>query len=195
MKGLLFKDLFLMRKTIWVYLLMVVIFAVTQGQAGLVFTLFYSITIPITLINYDEVDHFDRMQTVMPVRGVALVLDKYVCAWAAIAFVAVCFFARGLFPGEPAGTPAIVFGVAASLIVQATLLPMMYRFGIERGRTIYVVVLMALGVLLGAVSSLWEHAVFAVPDAAALILLAVAALASAASVPLSAKLYADRYLS
>ena len=195
MKGLLFKDLFLMRKTVWVYLAMVAVFAVSEGQAGLVFTLFYSITIPITLINYDETDHFDRLQVTMPPRGVALVLDKYVCAWVATAFVAVCFFARGLFPGEPAGTPAIVFGVAASLLVQASLLPMMFRFGIERGRTLYIVVLMALGVLLGAAGSLWEHAVFTVPDAAAVILLAVAVLANAASVALSAKLYADRYLS
>ena len=43
MKGLLLKDLYMSRKTVGIYLLMIAIFAICQGDTGVIFTLFYAI--------------------------------------------------------------------------------------------------------------------------------------------------------
>lgn len=194
MKGLLIKDFYLCRKILWIYALMIAIFAVAQGQQGVLFSLFYSVTIPINLINYDEGDRFDRLQTALPLSWTARVLDKYVCAWATIAVVTVCYGVRGLLPGGgEVGIAALLFSVAAVLTVQAIMLPMLFRFGTERGRTLCFIAVFALAVLLGALGDMWDHVTLSSPSlAAGAALLLLAALASAASVALSAKVYERR---
>lgn len=194
MKGLLIKDVYLCRKILWIYALMIAIFAVAQGQQGVLFSLFYSVTIPINLINYDEADRFDRLQAVLPLSWTARVLDKYVCAWATIAVVTVCYGVRGLLPGGgDIGIAALLFSIAAVLIVQAIMLPMLFRFGAEQGRTLCFIAVFALAVLLGAAADMWEHVTLSSPSiAVGAALLLLAALASAASVALSAKVYERR---
>lgn len=194
MKGLLIKDFYLCRKILWIYALMIAIFAVAQGQQGVLFSLFYSVTIPINLINYDEGDRFDRLQTVLPLSWTARVLDKYVCAWATIAVVTVCYGVRGLLPGGgDVKIAALLFSVAAVLTVQAIMLPMLFRFGTERGRTLCFIAVFALAVLLGALGDMWDHVTLSSPSLAVeAAMLLLAALASAASVALSAKVYERR---
>ena len=157
MKGLLIKDFYTCRKTIWVYLLMIGVFAVASSANGVIFALFYAIMIPINLIAIDERDHFDNLLPTMPVGGAALVLDKYIASWMMVALALVVYFVRCLFPGAQVDLAIVFVSVSIVLISQSISLPLIFRFGVERGRMIYMISIIAQAALLGALGAVWEE--------------------------------------
>ena len=194
MKGLLLKDLYIGRKGIGVYLMMIVIFAIARSGSAAIFALFYAIMIPINLISIDERDRFDRLLPAMPVSGVSMVLDKYVVSWAMVGIAGVVYFVRGLFPGMELDLPVLLIGMSIALISQSISLPLIYRFGIERGRMIYLIAIMGQAAVLGALGALWEdYLALAVPQVIVVPLaLCVGIGMSVGSVFVSSRVYAAR---
>ena len=193
MKGLLLKDLYMSRKTFWVYLLMMVVFAVVQSTTGVVFALFYAIMIPVNLIALDERDHFDSLLPMLPVGGVATVLDKYVISWCMMGIGVVFYFVRCLFPDAQFEPGMLLVGIGICMVSQAISLPLIYKFGVERGRMIYLVAIIAQASLLGALGSIWENYLAQIaPMLTAVLMLAAGAALSAGSVVVSSRVYLAR---
>lgn len=157
MKGLLLKDFYMSRKTIWIYLFMIILFAAAQSANGAIFGMFYAIMIPVNLIAQDERDHFDSLLPMLPVSGRQRVMDKYVISWGMIAVALVVYFVRCLFPDAQVEMALVLMGVSIVLISQAISLPLIYRFGVERGRMIYMIAIIGQAALLGALGAAWEE--------------------------------------
>ena len=157
MKGLLLKDFYMSRKTIWIYLFMIILFAAAQSANGAIFGMFYAIMIPVNLIAQDERDHFDSLLPMLPVSGRQRVMDKYIISWVMIAVALVVYFVRCLFPDAQVEIALVLMGVSIVLISQAISLPLIYRFGVERGRMIYMIAIIGQAALLGALGAAWEE--------------------------------------
>lgn len=155
MLGLMLKDIMNLKKTFRIYILFIVFYALLSfaGSAASSFmgVMIILITLlPISAISYDERAKWDRYALTMPVSRHMMVLSKYLLGILL------------LIPGILAG---LLFGVIAdmdiyenlvvcaslaltSLFMLSILLPVIYRFGVERGRIIMIAVFLLPAVLI-----------------------------------------------
>ena len=202
MKGLLIKDICVLSKQMKAFLLLTLVFAVTQQTITQGFGLMYFSSLAVTAIAYDEQVSWNRYAAMMPYRTRDLVLSKYVLGIAGcfgvfileIAAAAVYCFAKG----QPADMLAekvqmIVVFFCTALILMSVNLPLVFRLGAEKGR--YVWIFVTLGVAAVVVASveklpgLWSLKPSVYPLAAA----AAAVIFLAGSVVLSLKAYRAKY--
>lgn len=150
MKGILIKDFYTLRKTLGLYVLMTVILSIGSSEKMSFFALFYATMLPVNLIAFDERSRFEQMQAMMPLSGFSCVLDKYLVGFAGMLFAALIGGGRALIAGEGAAfMQGIGLALTLCLLVQAVLVPLVLRFGVVRGRMIYVFALIMLAALLG----------------------------------------------
>lgn len=148
MKGILYKDLMTIRKTVWIYVALVVLLAGFGSEFQLMFAMVYSLMLPVNILAYDERSHFERLQSAMPVSGLACVADKYLIGYVSIAFAIVVAMVRSaLFPGYAVPVWLMLASTAMALLAVSIVLPIMFRLGTEKGRMVY---LLAIGVQMAA---------------------------------------------
>lgn len=193
MKGILLKDMMTLKRTMLLYLVLIVFFAVSNGGSGAAFAMFYSIAMPVNMIAVDERSRFDRLMPMLPVRRIDCVLDKYIGAWGCLALAAVLgIVSESVKAGALVLSPVILPAVAVCLVSQAITLPLLFKFGVDQGRMIYMIAIIVMAGLLGALGSLIDGQFF-VPAQwlTALALLAGVAL-NAGSILVSERVYLGR---
>ena len=151
MKGLILKDLLVLRQQSRIYLFMVLMFAgfaflnkdpsFAGGMAAIV-----AVMLPITALSYDERSGWDRLALSMPLGRRELVLSKYALGGLCSAAAFLISFVLGLVSPGSEGSPladafmsALIFwGIC--LFLFAILMPLFVRFGVEKGRMIMLAV-------------------------------------------------------
>ena len=149
MKGLILKDLYMVKSYLRAFLILMVAFVLlstfSQDNA---FFLFYPIilagSMPFTLIAYDERSKWNQYCTALPVSRKAIVSARYIIAL--LFFLAVFVLAALLQPFSPAFTPegytlTLSLLVVMGLLTPTILLPLTFRFGVEKGRLFYYVII------------------------------------------------------
>jgi len=202
MKGLIIKDLFALRKQ-GKMMLMIAAFYVAFSVFTKNISMLSAMTavicsmMPITTMSYDEFCKWDRYALAMPVSGRTIVLSKYILGGililAGFLTVSAASIAVVAITGEmPVGEAIFTsFAVStASLALQAILLPILFKFGVEKGRFI----LLPLFLVPMATIFLLSKLGFSLPDTHTLKLLAylspaVVILIVTASVFLSIRIY------
>lgn len=166
MKGLLLKDLYMAAKYCRVYPIIVLVFAAASiFSDGNIFFLFYPILmagiIPVTLMSYDEKSRWEvysgafpytRKQLVTVKYGVALlVLGCSVALIAAVQGIHLVFSAKADWLGY-----ALLLAVMLplGLFPPCILLPVMFRFGVDKGRIVFYAVIIVVCGALGALGAL-----------------------------------------
>ena len=196
MKGLLYKDVRILWKTMKLYLLMIVIFCLTPSDTfGFlrIFFVIYTALLPVTLQSYDERSHWTRLADMLPYSHRDLVLNKYLLGWAlALAAGLVLLagrFLTGSAPGE--AVTALSSAWSGTLVVQAVSYPLFFRFGVEKGRlAMFLAIAITCGVAAGAaVAGPIPHSTAL---SAAPLVLPFALVLCLASVPLSVRWYGSR---
>lgn len=146
MKGLLLKDLYALKKQAKVILAMAafyVFYAVIMKNFSMLASMIVVVCaiLPITTISYDEFCHWDRYMLSTPVSRRTAVLSKYVFAvlldLAGVALVMAVGAVIRLFSDVVSSREvfAVPLGVgAAALIFISVILPVIFRFGVEKGR-------------------------------------------------------------
>lgn len=141
MKGLLLKDLYLAKKHCRSYVLMVIVFmgAAMMNPNGLFFIFYPCILagmLPVTLLSYDERSGWDVYSGTLPCSRAQLVSAKYIFGLtvqaAVLAVVSLCLALRGSLSGE-----IFVMLIAISSAGGSISLPVMFRYGVEKGRIAY----------------------------------------------------------
>ncbi len=160
MKGLLLKDLMMMLKYGRLTLLACLIFSLAGwlGEPNL-FMMLYPVIIGSvmaqSLISYDERSGWDRYCDALPVSRAQVVTGKYLIALLVFAVFFVLGIAgqwiSGLRGGGQAIPTAIALLASGGLLVPAVLLPFTFRFGMEKGRIVY---LLTVGLSLGGFATL-----------------------------------------
>ncbi len=142
MKGLLYKDLCLLLKQMKSILFMVTIFCLCASVLDsftLFFVMYISTLTPISLLSFDERSKWDTLAAMLPYSTRGLVLSKYICGWLILLY-STLLYGVGLFVGNLRNGSGgdillqLVFLVSASLILQGLYYPILFRFGVEKGR-------------------------------------------------------------
>ena len=197
MKGLLYKDCSILWKQGKMYLLLILIFTLVPQFTRMGFAMAYAAILPYSIIAYDEQSKWHRLAIMLPYTDGQLVLCKYVFSWLGMLLVTVLsmisrtaeYFISGqtLLIGE---YQEVIIYMAASSLFSAVVLPLVFRFGVERGRLMFipVIVLGVIGVVVageGLAPNLREVTVWA----SIVIAIAIAVAANVISVTLSRKFF------
>ena len=206
MKALLMKDCCTLWKQLRIYVLVMLFITVFNGAFGNIFIVIWAAMLPYTAMAYDERSKWDQLAAMMPYSVRDIVLSKYVLGWlctggAALFALAVQFVQTALGSPIAAFDPVSnLMGFCASLCVLAVTLPLMLRFGVERGRlTMFLLIILVCGAAgaLGTVTVSVDQTAGGIhgPFGFFMLILPIAAVVlTAASVPLSVRLYAGRDL-
>ena len=148
MKGLLYKDFRILWKSTKAMLLLTVIFCLIPSNSFMDMSLFFVVytgMLPLSLLAYDERSHWDRLVLMLPVTPRDIVRSKYVAGWYLTLGAGVLYLiGRLVFERMPAqeAVSHLALALAASLLFQAILYPVIFRLGVEKGR-------LTMGILVG----------------------------------------------
>ena len=149
MKGLLLKDWYMtLRHYRFVFPISAVfiLLAVFSENASFMFTVYPCLLlamIPYSSYAYDERDHWLSYLGALPVSRGQYVSAKYVTALIAVAGMVLVDAAAELVHGLTSGVfswatlPYMAAGGCMSLLMPALLMPLVLRFGAEKGRLVY----------------------------------------------------------
>ena len=184
MKGLLLKDFYNVRNLISYYALVAAVFAVVSVVSSNIyffcgFMIFISVGLVSSTISYDAQDKWDRYALSSGVSRRTAVLSKYVFTVVTI----LCSLALGLILALALGyrqavdfLPVVAYSFAGVLSV-GIVLPCFFRFGVEKARVIYMIVIVFTVALMVGGISLFERLNFAAQAPWMLVLLAVLSVA------------------
>ena len=166
MKGLIIKDLCVLKnqmKTLLLVLAFFVIFSIINEDATFILFLipFYMIMILITTFNYDEFNKWDSYCNSLPLSRKEIVKSKYILfnATSLIAlilgilasFIIPSFIENTTFESLFASIIGVAFGIC---LVISLLIPFYYKFGSSKGRIMLFLCIVILALLIGAITSL-----------------------------------------
>ena len=203
MKALLYKDAMVLWKQMKIMLLLILVFAVFPSEFQNVFAVLYAALLPYSALAYDERSRWDRMAAAMPYSARDIVTEKYVFGWiTALGTLTLTLVLRLvsqylLHLGEGASAEMLLMAFFGSLIAMAVTLPMMFRFGVEKGRlTMFLIIFLVCGgagaISTIAVSAPEGYSSMAFRQVVLPAAVAAAAVLTAVSVPLSVKFYSRR---
>ena len=195
MSALLLKDFYVLWKQLKAFLVIILVFSAIPGGYNTVFAVAYAAMLPYSCIAYDERSKWDQLAAMMPYSTRQLVLSRYVLGW--IAAVAACGFSLVLqaifsaFLGSSVFPAALLVSFFACLSIMAITLPLIFRFGVERGRLLMFFLIFLVCGSAGALGGITESYSGALPSAVWLIVPAALVL-TAVSIPLSIRCYTRR---
>ena len=184
---MLIKDLLTIRKTALYYLAFLTMFVFYSSSSVLMIALLYATMLAVNLAAFEERSRFERLSLMLPVSPVQYVFSKYLISWLGMGIVAAAFIVSSLAHGTTVieAVPAC----AIVLLVNALMLPLIFAFGVEKGRLMYTLCILGQIAVLKAVLGSGFAASAAMNW---LLVLGGTALLSVCSVFVSAKLYVRR---
>ena len=199
MKALLMKDFYTLWRQLRVYLLVMLVISVFNGSFGNIFITIWAALLPYTAMAYDERSKWDQMAAMMPYSPRDIVLSKYVFGWLCIAAAAVLSaLLQGLLSFLGGGLSPVLLAMSAlsGLCVLAITLPVMFRFGVEKGRMAMFLLIFLVCGSAGAISTITvserSGTAVAFQNFILPVLLAATVVLTAVSVPLSLRFYRCR---
>lgn len=205
MKALLIKDFYTLLKQMRIFVILILIFAVMPGTSITAFAIVYSAMLPMTAIAYDENCKWSKLAAMMPYSVQSLVFEKYLLGYIMVAIAGAVSLASEYIQAAVRGTGAglenlivVAAIICVAVIMQAINLPFIYRFGVEKGRFVYLAFFMSVVGILAFFERQTDAIVGKLSQiqiggaAIAVILILVTILLNAGSILLSVKLYKKR---
>lgn len=201
MKALLLKDWYVLRKQVWSYLLIVLVWGLIPSLTLNLLAVVYGAMIPYTAMAYDQRSRWDRFTRMLPYSDRTVVLSRYSLGWISLSIgavaVAICQGVLTCLP-LPAKlsanlSPGFVF---AALCVGCLLLdlniPLILRYGTEKARMVSVLITFLVFASVGFLKGLDAGSPAGAAAFPALLLpAALTIIATAVSIPLSLKFYRE----
>ncbi|MDY5649339.1 MAG: ABC-2 transporter permease [Lachnospiraceae bacterium] len=153
MKGLLLKDWMMLKKYCRIYFFMLVIFAAASVGTGdnsffVMYPMLLSGVLVVTLISYDERTRWNVYCNTLPCPKSMQVNEKYMITLLLVGVTFICLavlqFVRQLLSGGINWNEYLVLLVillTVGILPTTILLPIVFRWGVERGRIAYYVVI------------------------------------------------------
>ena len=162
MKGLMIKELLMLWRASRVFLLICIVFIIMSllSQDNIIFLLMpimISGLLPSTLLSYDERCRWQEFSGSLPVTRAQLVSAKYLLGLISMTgILLITALAHLIVRRYSAGALFSMLGsiYGLSLFISAVSLPMMFKFGVEKGRLWYYVTLVLIGGASGASAGL-----------------------------------------
>lgn len=146
MKGLMLKDYYLFIKRCKQFLFIIAIFTIlsimdNDSSLFIMYPCVIVALLPMTLISYDERDKWEDYAFCLPYSKREMVVEKYLVGLIInVVMVFVIALVKGVMQGTVDLNLIMTLG-AVSLLTPAVMLPFIFKFGVEKGRIAYYVVL------------------------------------------------------
>jgi ABC-2 type transport system permease protein len=149
MTGLIIKDLLNLKKQGKIYLLLVV-FYFAMGLVNENTSMFTSmmtmvaVLIPLTAMAYDERSKWDRYALTMPISRKNMVMSRYLLG---LIFLIVAFVLSMLVNivisnmKTAENTLVVLGGFSTGLMLMSVIFPLLFKFGVEKGRIFMMIVI------------------------------------------------------
>lgn len=155
MKGLLIKDIYTLVGQTKFFIILILWFALMPGDFFSSFAIIYCGMLPFTALAYDERAKWDILAAMMPYSPRSITLSKYILGYLGIFLAALLAVASKFFWSAIHHTD-LSWAVFLSIILITCLatvflsinLPIMFKYGTEKGRIAFYIIL-ALSVFLG----------------------------------------------
>lgn len=199
MSALLLKDFYVMWKQTRVLLILILVFSCLPGAFYPTFAVVYAAILPYTAMAYDERSKWGQLAAMLPYADRNIVLSKYLFGYLSIAVTAgismviqtglTLVWNQAADNLSPLSTIPLAMGVGVCVL--ALTLPLMFRFGVEKGRLVMFLLIFLVCGGTGAITSITSD----IPDGGSYLALALPGVAVAAivltaiSIPLSLRMY------
>lgn len=149
MAGLLLKEWYTLSKQFKLYIIAILIFTVIPGLDAVLLAIVFTAILPMTAMSYDERSKWDNLAVTMPYSPTSMVFSKYLASY--ITLITAIFLSvtmETLFSIAVGAEPkerdllSVAAPILAVLIVQGITIPIMFKFGVEKGRYIFLMVYM-----------------------------------------------------
>lgn len=171
MKGLLLKDGYQtvsQMKTMYLTVAVVLIVWMFSTSDSYAFPISYAAiflgVLPVNLLGYDQNSGWVEYSLTLPVSKKVLVAEKYLvgllCAAASVVIGGLFVVVLSLRKGAALDGTALFFvgnGVNTILLMNGISLPLMYRFGLEKARMIYILTFAGFGALIAGGGALVDE--------------------------------------
>lgn len=171
MKGLLLKDGYQtvsQMKTMYLTVAVVLVVWMFSTSDSYAFPISYAAiflgVLPVNLLGYDQNSGWVEYSLTLPVSKKVLVAEKYLvgllCAAASVAIGGLFVVVLSLRKGAALDGTALFFvgnGVNTILLMNGISLPLMYRFGAEKARMIYILTFAGFGALIAGGGALVDE--------------------------------------
>lgn len=151
MKSLLLKDFYVITKQLKIFLIIIPVIALTTGEAMSTFSILLGAVLPMTAIAYDERSEWNELAAMMPYSKFDLIFSKYLLGY-------LCMFGAALlvFIGQiiwkyngivviDDDINVLLFAVMGGLIFIAINTPILFKFGSEKGRFVFIITMALVG--------------------------------------------------
>ena len=151
MKGLILKDILNLKRHSKYYMILMGFYFIL-GVASEDFVMFgsmiivFSAILPITAISYDEKNNWDSYALTMPIARTDLIISRYILGMIfltlsfLITVILTIAFGSGAFKESILESLAIL---AVGIILMSVIFPVIFKYGVEKGRNFMMMVLLA----------------------------------------------------
>ncbi|MEG1657851.1 MAG: ABC-2 transporter permease [Oscillibacter sp.] len=196
MKALVTKDVYVLLKQMKIFFLAILIFSLLPNLSSNIFAMVYAGMLPYSALAYDERSKWDQLAAMMPYSNKALVVSKYVLGYLFLAIsmgltLAVQLALRVFTHNAVTPAATLITACVAAMLIAATL-PFMFRFGVEKGRMVFIFVIVGVAAFAGTLVTSFAEGGNTLPPALMLALPLLAVAVNAVSIPLAIRLYGKR---
>lgn len=149
MTGLILKDLINLKKQARIYLILVLFYLVLgiANESSDMFStmmIVVSAIIPITAMSYDERSKWDRYALTMPLSRESMVASKYILG---LIFLTASFILSMLFNSFFSNISLVenvmtcLATLSVGIVIMSVIFPLIFKFGVEKGRIFMMIVL------------------------------------------------------
>ena len=176
MKGLILKDLLTlknqMRNIMIIIIGFIILSIMMENYFYIAFIIpFYIVMLVISTFSYDELNNANTYIVALPYNRKTIVKARYYLSLmsiitalligAILSFIIPQFNANMDFMSTFASSVATIIGV---ILVISLLMPCFYKFGVQRGRVILFIAIMAVSFLIGIILSLFENSTLKIAE-------------------------------
>ena len=211
MSGLILKDLLVLRKQGKSYLLIIGIYMVLAFVGVFDYSILSTMMVVLTMMlpmatfSYDELARWDKFAAAMPVGRSGIVKAKYLMALAVIGGAGLLCFVVNIIVAmidHEAQLGALMASLGGSLgaglLINAAILPLLFKYGAEKSRSMMMVVMLVVFILVFGLITIAGEGGFALANAMTAVVPWLAALlvlgGFVVSYRISQKLYAQKEL-
>ncbi len=211
MSGLILKDLLVLRKQGKSYLLIIGIYMVLAFVGVFDYSILSTMMVVLTMMlpmatfSYDELARWDKFAAAMPVGRSGIVKAKYLMALAVIGGAGLLCFVVNIIVAmidHEAQLGALMASLGGSLgaglLINAAILPLLFKYGAEKSRSMMMVVMLVVFILVFGLITIAGEGGFALTNAMTAVIPWLAALlvlgGFVVSYRISQKLYAQKEL-
>lgn len=146
MLGLILKDLLNLKKQVGLYALIIGVFiviSISQKDGGVLggFIIVFCGMMPITALSYDERAKWERYGLTMPVSRTDMVISKYLLGVLVMVCSTLIYATSFAFSGIDLRQNLLlhICFFSGAIVFLSVLLPIMFKFGVEKGRILMLV--------------------------------------------------------